>query len=563
MTPGGNGEGRKTAGHTLFDIAQLLESADGASRRVRRVLQLLHGLVPYDECAMLDAQPGHEPQVMIVPEPTADERREVKRTLLEIFGKLVETNAPGDASVARPEGVYLAVPLVGLDEVIGLLFVRSSVAEYDEEHLRTLAVVAAKLGAYFMMLRAHAALADLARERDTARLTAETANRAKDEFLALVSNELKTPLNAILAWAHILRAPDGTSGARSRALDEIDHSAQQQIKLIDDILDLACITSAELRLNLRTIEPAALIKTALQAALPEAARKSIQLESDLDATAMPLVLDPVRIARVVSIPVANAIDFTPPGGHVGVHLEGAADYARIWVSDGGSGIAPEALPYVFDRFQRIPGADPSPVGTTGKGFGVGLAIVKDLVELHGGRVRAESAGPERGATFTVELPRRPATPAVVDPHSGTERSAGNRLRGIRVLFVDSDFGLRESFQSVLTEHGDEVTTVASASAALAALERSLPDVLLVGDLATRAETCELVRELTARLCPLPIAGISARKLDDSEHELAAGFRVQLAKPIEISVLVGTVASLAGRTRRQAPSLRLVPSDDLS
>jgi signal transduction histidine kinase len=426
-------DGWRTLARALFDITQLLESADGASRRVRRVLEFLRGLVPYEQCAILEVHGGDQPRVVIVPEVPTDRRVLMTQTLLNILGQLVETSARPDTPLAPQEGVYLAVPLVGLDEVIGLLFVRSSVAEYTEDHLRTLAVVAAKLGSYFTMLRAQAELADLFRERDQARLIAEGANQAKDEFLALVSNELKAPLGAILASTHVLRSPDTTTAARTRALDAIDRSVGEQVRRVEDVLDLAHMASSERRLNLSTIEPAALIKTTIERLRPEAERKSIQLEADLEATGMPLVLDQVRIGRVVSILVANAINCTPAGGHVGVQLERAADCARIRVSDSGIGIASEVLAHVFDRSRRRSGARPRAREVSGKGLGVGLAIVKDIVELHGGHVRAESAGPEQGATFTVELPLLPPPRlslhlATVQPYRADSGWHGRRRR---------------------------------------------------------------------------------------------------------------------------------------
>jgi signal transduction histidine kinase/CheY-like chemotaxis protein len=554
VTTGIHGNGGELFGRTLYDIAQILESADGADKRVGRVLELLRSLVPYEQCAMLEARIGHAPHVVLEPETLPDERVALTGTLLDLFGQLVDVDTGARAPAVRLKGVHLAVPLVSLDEVIGILLVRSSAGEYTEEHLRALSVVAAKLAAYFTMLRARAELAELARERDEARRTAEAANRAKDEFLALVSHELKTPLSSILAWAHLLRSTTDDAAARDHAIDELESNVKTQAKLIDDILDLACIASAELRLNLRIVEPAGLIKATIEGLRLEAEQKSILLESDLDETAMPLVVDPDRIGQVVSILVANAIKFSPAEGRVEVRLERATGYARIQVSDSGSGISREALPHVFDRFRAARG------GTRAEGgLGVGLAIVKDLVELHGGRVRAESGGPEQGSTFTVELPREQAT------HAGTaaagERATSHLLAGIRVLFVEHDLGLRESFQSVLADYGAELTSVASVADALALLERSRPDVLLFGDLAIRGESVyELMREVAAHAFPLPAASVSAWRLEEKEREIAAGFRLHLPKPLDIDVLVDAVANLAGRIRGKAPRLFVLPDE---
>jgi signal transduction histidine kinase len=549
-------------GRTLYDIAHLLESGEDADERVRRVLGLLGTLVPYQQIAVLEARVGHQPHVVAVPEATPGERIVLTETLLDLFGNLVDAKArPRARQKAREGGGHLAVPLVGLDEVIGLLFVRASAGEYTEKHLRALSVVAAKLAAYFTTLRARAELAQLARERDQARRAAEAANRAKDEFLALVSYELMTPLSSILAWTHVLRTAPHDAPAHARAIDEIEGNVQAQTKLIDDILDLACVASAKLRLNLRIMEPADLIETTIEGLRLEAERKSIRLGADLETAAMPLVLDPDRISQVVSILVARAISFTPAGGHVAVRLGRSADHARIQVSGSGREISREALPHVFDRFRQPAGVDRPVDEARAVGIDFGLAIVKDLVELHGGRVRAESAGPESGATFTVELPHAPqARPAPRVPTEG-ERADGRPLAGIRVLLVDRDLGLREAFQSVLDAYGAEVTAVASAPEALAALERWRPDVLLFGDLAVRGDSVyDLMREVTARACPLPVASISARRLEETKRELAAGFRLHLGKPLEIAALVDAVAGLAGRLPGPRPCLFALPGD---
>ncbi|MCU1282339.1 MAG: two-component hybrid sensor and regulator, partial [bacterium] len=555
-SPTRGGEGSQLLNRTLYDITQLLESADDADARVRRVLELLGRVVPYEQCAMLEARIGYAPHIMVTSELPPDERTLLTGTLLNILGQLVDVNAGVSAPASRPKGTHLAVPLIGLDEVIGLLFVRSSATEYTEEHVRALSVVAAKLAAYFTTLRVRAELAELARERDEARRAAEAANRAKDEFLALVSHELKTPLSSILAWAHVLRSATGDAAAGIRAIDELERNVQTQAKLIDDVLDLACISSAALRLNLRMIEPGSLIKATVEGLRLEAERKSIRLESNLDDVAdMPLVLDPDRIGQVVSILVANAIHFTPSGGQVEVRLERAAGYARIQVSDGGSGISRDDLPHVFDRFRPTVADRTRTSSAVGDALGVGLAIVKDLVELHGGRVHVESAGPEPGATFTVELPHPPQARAAGTPPAG-EHADGRLLAGIRVLLVDHDVGLRESFEAVLHDYGAEVTGVASAAEALLALERQRPDVMLFGDLALQGEVAyDLMREVTARACPLPVASISSWRAEERERELAAGFRLHLARPLDIGALVDAVAGLAGRSRDTTPAHR--------
>jgi len=538
-------------GRTLYDIAQILESTDGADERVRHVLERLGRVCPYQQCGLLEARLGGDPRVVVVPEPSPEEQTLLTGTLVDLFDQLALAGVGPRAPATRPRGSHLAVPLIGLDEVIGVLFVRAADAEYTVEHLRSLSVVAAALAAYLTSLRARSELAELARERDEARRAAEAANRTKDEFLALVSHELKTPLSSLLAWAHTLRSATDAA-LRARAIDEVERSVQAQSRMIDDILDLSCIASAQLRLNVRTVEPAVLIRSIIDGFRLQAERKSVRLESSLDAAAMPLAVDPDRFRQVVSILIRNAIAFTPAGGHVEVHLDRSPGHARIRVSDGGSGISSEALPRIFDRSGPAAGAGGRAEGP----LGGGLATVKDLVELHGGRVGATSEGAERGATFTIDLPRLPAVRAVPDPLPGVDGSGGRALAGVRVLVVDHDPALRESFQAVLETWGAAVTAVASAPEALAALERSELDAILFGDLAIRGESIyDLMREVTARASTLPIASISAWRDEERERELGAGFRLHLTKPVEISALVAAVADLAGRgSGRRLPGL---------
>ena len=223
-------------GRTLYDVTQLLESADQADARMRRVLELLRDLVPYEQCAMLEARLGHDPRVVLVPEPPPEGRDVIARTLVDIFGQLVDPDAR--TLVVRASGeARLAVPLVGLDEVIGILLVRSSVAEYSEDHLRALSVIAAKLAAYITIRGASADLAELARERDEARRAVEEARDAKDELLQLVSGELMMPIRA---------KEDG----------ELEHKIQAQAQRLDELLGQARLASAELRLTLRKAAPA-------------------------------------------------------------------------------------------------------------------------------------------------------------------------------------------------------------------------------------------------------------------------------------------------------------------
>jgi signal transduction histidine kinase/ActR/RegA family two-component response regulator len=562
-TPRGSAAEREPLSRAFYDIAQFLESAEDADARVIRVLEQLQSLVPYSRCAVLQAPPGGERKLVTLPDMPPAERAALTTTIGALLAQLVEEHAQPAEQASRP-GVHLAVPLIGLDEVVGVLFVQGADRDYQARHVRRLSVVAAKLAAYFTMLRASALEGERMRQLDEARQGAERANRAKDEFLALISHELRTPLNTILGWADALRSKDTGEADRTRAFEAIERSVRAQAKLIEDLLDLACVSNATLRLDLRAVEPAKLIQATVRALRPRAEQKSIRLEVCVDPSAMPLVADPNRLRQIVANLIANAIEYTPKGGRVEVRLERADTHARIRVIDSGSGISPEVMPTVFERFRQADGSTTRHHG----GLGVGLALVKDLVDLHGGRVRAESPGEAKGAIFTVELPL--ATAAASEPAQPKREAPGvglaadgsgavglstvggassppRTLAGIRVLVVDDDKDMSELLQFVLESHGAAVTVAGSAAEALAALECSMPHVLL-SDIAMPNETgYELMRKIVARAgrrAP-PAAALSAYSQGhDVERALAAGFRMQLDKPVDPETLIAAVVALA-------------------
>jgi len=538
VTPGGNGGG-ETLSRTLYDMADVLGSAEGFEKRVLHVIELLQHLVPYDQCAFLETGPGRAPLVLVRPEPSPDERALLTRTLRTVLAGLVEDRAEARESPAALGGAHLAVPLLALDQVTGLFFVSRGESTFDATHLRVLSVVGAKLAAYLSMVRARAEEAERARELDEARRTAEAANRAKDEFLALVSHELKTPLSSTLTWTHLLRSKSAGEDERLRAIEAIERNVRAEAKLIDDLLDLSCIATAELRLDLRAIEPVRLIKTAIEELRPRAERRLIRLEAGLDRSVRTLVVDPRRLDQVVSVLLGNAIRLTPDGGHIEVHLSRMGGCARLQIVDSGKGIRSDFLPYVFDVSPPAGGSD----GAHGAAA-LELAVVKHLVELHGGRIEVTSPGEERGATFTVELPL-----AGPQPKKPGTRAEEEILAGIRVLVVDDDPDMRDALQFVLEYYGAEVTLAASVAEAVAALLRSRPDVLL-SDLAMPGENgFDLMLQMAARQgkSAPPAAALTAYARDeDREKALAAGFLMHLAKPIAPDALVAAVARLAGR-----------------
>jgi len=502
------GEMRELLGQTLHDITQILESVQGSEERLLRVLDILRRIVPYERCALFVAQPGRESRLLVVPATPPDVRAKLSETLVDLHGRLLDERVHTLEARARASGAHLAVPLVGNDEAIGVLFVSGAAPDgsgggYTVQHLRELSVVAAHLAAYLVTV-------DQARALDEARREAETANRMKDEFLALVSHELKTPLMSTLAWAHRLGSEEIDPCGRIRAVEEIERNVHAQAKLIDEILDLACIVTADLRLDLEAVEPANLIKSAIEEQRLRAEQRSIRLETALDESVSLVVVDPARIVQVISSLLAKAIHFTPRGGHVGVRLERAGAHARIRVID------PTTQAYGEQ--------------------GLDLDIAKALVEAHGGRLQMEKLAEEKGSTFTVELPLPDEAP---EPDR-------RLLAGIRVLLVDDDDDMRDAAGALLEQYGAEVTAVASAPAALAALERSRPHVLL-SDLSMPGESgYDLMRKVAARDATLPAAALTGfGDQEDRRRALAAGFRMHLAKPLEAKALVAAVATLSG------------------
>jgi signal transduction histidine kinase len=383
----------------------------------------------------------------------------------------------------------------------------------------------------------------LARERD-ARREAEVANRAKDDFLAGVSHELRSPLNTILGWAVMLRSDRPLDEAtRRQALDAIERGARAQRQLIDDLLDLARITSGRLRLDVRPVELIPVMEAAVDAARPMADAKQIRLGIVADPKAALVSGDPDRLQQVFWNLLSNAIKFTERGGEVLVRLERVASHVEIVVSDNGVGIDAELLPRVFDRFRQGPG------GRRAGGLGLGLAIVRQLVELHGGTVRAESEGPGQGATFTVCLPLRAVRPepAVPAPVPETTLAASPVLRGVRVLAVDDEQETRAVLQAMLEAAGAEARVVDSAAVVLDALAGGRWDVLVSDIEMPECDGYTLIQRVRERGWPIPAVALTAHaRTQDRVRAITAGFDIHVAKPVEPAELLAVVGSLAAR-----------------
>lgn len=378
---------------------------------------------------------------------------------------------------------------------------------------------------------------------------AQAANRAKDEFLATLSHELRTPLNAIYGWARMLASDRLPREEYPRAFAVIERNAHAQAQLVEDLLDVSRIVTGKMRLSARPLDPAAVVGQALDAIRPTAAAKEIDLHAALDPQVGPLIGDPDRLLQVVWNLLTNAVKFTPRGGAVRVELRRVDSRVRIVVADNGEGIEPSVLPYIFERFTQ---ADSSTTRARG-GLGIGLSLVRHLVELHGGTVQAHSAGGGTGATFTAEFPVPAITPtasadrpaAAATPPPGAPSSS---VTGLTVLVVDDDPDSLELLRTVLSTAGAHVKQAESAEAALEILMRGAIDVVVADIEMPGEDGYSLIQRIRAtRGTALPAIALTAYgRVEDRGRTLAAGFNVHMTKPADPAELVAAVGRLAAR-----------------
>ena len=389
-----------------------------------------------------------------------------------------------------------------------------------------------------------------------ARTAAERMSEMKDEFLATLSHELRTPLNAILGWAQVLRTGPKDEADYVRGLETIERNARVQTQLIEDLLDMSRITSGKLRMDVQRIQPVTFVEAAVETVTPAANAKGIGLEPVLDPAAGPISGDPGRLQQVVWNLLSNAIKFTPRGGKVQIILQRINSHIEIKVADTGIGIKPEFIPYLFERFRQ---GDASTTRKYG-GLGLGLSIVKSLVELHGGTVSVASEGEGKGTTVTVALPvtavHRPADDTA-RAHPKTHVAAIVRstteweLAGLKVLVVDGQADARDLIKRLLEDSGAEVVPAGSAAEAIAVLSGWRPDVLVSDIGMPEADGYELLRRIRALGAEgggkIPAIALTAfARSEDRTRALRAGFAVHVSKPVDPAELVATVASVAGR-----------------
>ncbi len=388
-------------------------------------------------------------------------------------------------------------------------------------------------------------------EAHAARDDAEASNRAKDEFLATLSHELRTPLQAMLGWTQLLRSRELDPGSAAKGLETIERNTRLQMQLIEDLLDVSRIITGKLTLESVPLSVGQVVQTSVTALRSTAKHRGVTLDCR-EVTPAVLAGDPVRLEQVFSNLIGNAIKFTTSGGRVDVQVEARLGEAIVTVRDTGRGISPHALPHIFERFRQ---ADSSTTRAHG-GLGLGLAIVRHIVEAHGGRVHAESQGEGKGASFIVSLPLRTADGRVLSPADTVAplfpRPSGlPSLGGIRVLVVEDDADARELLTSVLERCGAHVTAAASAADGLGALEEAWPHVLLSDISMPGEDGYEFIRKVRAlerggrRAIPA-IALTANARVEDRARALAAGYTRHMAKPVDPTELAHLIARINAR-----------------
>jgi PAS domain S-box-containing protein len=383
-----------------------------------------------------------------------------------------------------------------------------------------------------------------------ARTQAEDATRLKDEFLANLSHELRTPMNAIIGWTHLLKSGRLDESQRVRAMESIDRGARSQAKLIEDLLDVSRIVSGKLSLTMTPVDLRAVLSAALDSQRPAAQAKGVNLELAGDSADVAVIGDVGRLQQVFLNILTNAVKFTPSGGRVRVTLDRSAESACVMVDDTGEGIAPEFLPYVFDRFRQADGTSTR----NHMGLGLGLAIVKHVVEMHGGSVKAESAGLGQGARFTVVLPLagslegKPPRGPLADRMPGSYALQGGL--GMRVLIVEDDLETRDILAAILDRAGFSYRVATRASEALTVLDDWQPDVIVSDIGMPDMDGYQFIQLLRSRPAAqgghIPALALSAfARAEDRELALRSGYQAHVAKPVDPADLVKAITTLTG------------------
>ena len=424
-----------------------------------------------------------------------------------------------------------------------------------QTHLALFVVQGLVLTALVTELRASRRIAeDRARLAHDARRESEAASRMKDEFLATISHELRTPLNAVLGWVNLLRTTKVDAATSLRGLESIDRNVRLQAQLTTDLLDVSKALTGKLRLESRAVSVLEAAQEAAAAVVSAARAKGVVVKTQLPAEGVSVLGDSTRLRQIVWHLLANGIKFTPRGGTVEVQVRTTREHVILTVSDSGPGIAPQFLPHIFERFTQ---EDPSPTRSAG-GLGVGLSLVRELVELHGGEIHARNRDDRPGAVFTVTFPLQPGDalrPAKLPPAVAAIGPGVPPLEGLRVLVVDQDLEGRELVRTVLQQRGATVRTAENVADALEALEAWRPDALITDSTSPEHDSYALIGKVqwleADRGGRIPAAALTAyARTDERVRQMLEAVHSELPKPIEPSQLAAEIARLTGRERRR-------------
>jgi signal transduction histidine kinase/ActR/RegA family two-component response regulator len=530
MTPLGSGA------RTIYDIAQGFDSPLDAELRIRHALGLLRRIVPYDHCALLEASAAGAARLVV--EPDAPQAREaLNRVLTRFLTALIDEPQwaadwlPADVADLVPCVSHLAVPLVGLDRVLGVLFVSHRRADvYTDGHLRLLSVVASQIAAYLTACRLREQEAQIVSEHEAARAAAEGESRAKDEFLAMLTHELRNPPMAIRIAMQTIRGQAERDPIVRRATNIVERQVTHLARLLDDLLDVSRLTRGKIELRKEAIT----LQTIVAAAL-EATRGVIDARRHVESVSLPetplwLTADPARITQVVGNLLDNAAKYTPRGGEIAVTGSREGGEVVLRVRDTGIGIAPEVLPRVFDLFAQL---DRSPARPQG-GLGVGLTLARTLVELHGGTIAVESEGPGRGSEFVVRLP------------VGAPAALGNR-DGRHILIVDDDDNVRKALRRILELDGHRVEVARDGPEGVELARATAPEIAFIDIRLPGIDGHEVARRLRAALGRrVRLVALTAHGGEqDRRRSSAAGFDAHLVKPVSYEELTRVLDRAAG------------------
>jgi len=556
----------------LADVSHDLARVPTPHEIVRMVGERLHGLLGISMCAFIQINEQadtatiqydwHQDDVpslagtYLLPDFVSEEFLDVAKAGQPIILRDIGT----DARVVEKQkwsalkiGAHLLIPLIrGGEWCFGLGVFHRDAYHYSDFEIELMQELAARIWTRLERAFAEQEREALLEREQAARHQAEEASRLKDQFLATVSHELRTPLNSILGWSHILKSGSHEPEFVARAIETISRNAKSQSQLIEDILDVSRIITGKLRIDIRPVTLKPIVDAVIDSLRPAIDAKGIHVELALDDQSRPLLADPDRIQQVVWNLVSNAIKFTPEQGRVEIAIECDASETRIVVADTGIGMRPEFLPYVFDRFRQADGSS----SRTHSGLGLGLSIVRHIMELHGGTVEVDSAGEGQGSTFTVRLPYSTTAlptggetvPAKAEAPAGTTPRPGSMITGLRILVLDDETDTRDMLVTILASHGAAVTARSTVSEALQAVGEWEPD-LVISDIAMPHEDgYDFIQQLRALPAShggsVPAIAVTAC-VGEKERQavLASGFQLYLAKPVEPVELLAALASL--------------------